>query len=274
MTQVCTLLGIRKTRTTAYHPQGDGLVERFNRTLLSMLATSTQQHPTLWDAYLPKLCFAYNTSEHPTTGYMPFFLMFGREACLPVDLMYGPSPSQPHPSSHYAADVQSQLNTAYQNVRNNMEAAHKRQKELYDRRVHGEPYSVGEFVWLHRPQVPLGHSRKLYSPWDGPYLVLNRISDVTYQISRVTGRPTTFVVHFDRLKPCPADVRLPPSDSHFPPPSHHVGEGLILTQHELDTPPVAVYPPPQAAVVPASQPHTQRYPSRNRQAPDRYSYNV
>ena len=102
-----------------------------------MLATSAQQHPTMWDTYLPKLCFAYNTSEHPTTGYMPFFLMFGREACLPVDLMYGPSPSQPHPSSHYAADVQSQLNTAYQNVRNNVEAAHKRQKELYDRRVHG-----------------------------------------------------------------------------------------------------------------------------------------
>ena len=73
MTQVCILLGIRKTRTTAYHPQGDGLVERFNRTLLSMLATSAQQHPTLWDAYLPKLCFAYNTSEHPTTGYTPLY---------------------------------------------------------------------------------------------------------------------------------------------------------------------------------------------------------
>jgi len=58
--EICHSLGIHKTRTTPYHPQGDGLVERFNRTLLSMLATTTRDHPATWETLLPKLCLAYN----------------------------------------------------------------------------------------------------------------------------------------------------------------------------------------------------------------------
>eukprot|EP00731_Ephydatia_muelleri_P023001 Em0015g584a len=87
-TQLCQFLQIEKTRTTPYHPQSDGLVERFNRTLLNMLSTCSMEHPSDWDLYLSKLCLAYNSSVQSTTGYSPFFLMFGREARLPIDLIY------------------------------------------------------------------------------------------------------------------------------------------------------------------------------------------
>ena len=73
MADVRSLLGIRKSRTTPYHPQSDGLVERYNRTLLNMLATCTQDHPATWEDHLRRVCMAYNTSMHPTTGYSPFF---------------------------------------------------------------------------------------------------------------------------------------------------------------------------------------------------------
>ena len=106
MSNVCSLLGIHKSRTTAYHPQRDGLVEQFNRTLLSMLATCAQQHPSSWENHLQKVCFAYNSSEHPTTGYSPFFLMYGQEARLPVDLMFGPSPMEKQLPPHYAVELQ------------------------------------------------------------------------------------------------------------------------------------------------------------------------
>ena len=89
LTEVCKLLGIQKSRTTSYHPQCDGLVERWNRTLLQSLATSVSDHPENWDEFVTKICFAYNTSVHPTTGFSPFYLTFGRQARLPVDLMYG-----------------------------------------------------------------------------------------------------------------------------------------------------------------------------------------
>ena len=61
MQEVCKLLHINKTRTTAYHPQSDGVVERLNRTLLSMLAATVQEHPGDWDKKLRLVCMAHNT---------------------------------------------------------------------------------------------------------------------------------------------------------------------------------------------------------------------
>ena len=81
--EVCKLLGINKSRTTPYHPQSDGLVERFNRTLLAMLATISEEKPFDLEGKLRSVCMAYNTSVHPTTGYSPFFLMFGRNVTEP-----------------------------------------------------------------------------------------------------------------------------------------------------------------------------------------------
>ena len=105
LAEICNCLGIQKTRTTPYHPQCDGLVERFNRTLLNMLATTTATHPSTWEDHIQKVLMAYNSSVQPTTGYTPFFLMFGREAHLPVDLMYGSSPHTPITRNTYASQL-------------------------------------------------------------------------------------------------------------------------------------------------------------------------
>ena len=78
--EMCECLGIKKTQTIPYHPQGDGLVEWFNRTLLNMLATTINDHPAYWEEHLQKVIMAYNTSVQETNGYSQFFLMFGREA--------------------------------------------------------------------------------------------------------------------------------------------------------------------------------------------------
>ena len=80
--EICNILKIEKSRTTPYHPQCDGLVERFNRTLKHMLATTLRDHPFDWEDRLRKVCMACNTSEQSSTGYTPFYLMFGREAKL------------------------------------------------------------------------------------------------------------------------------------------------------------------------------------------------
>ena len=86
-----------------------------------------------------------------------------------------------------------------------------RQKTYYDHRCHGNPYSVGDLVWLHVPYVKRGQTRKLHRPWHGPYLIAKKLSDSTYRIKSIDGKRKRQrqIVHFDRLKPC-----TEPVDSH------------------------------------------------------------
>ena len=154
LAEVCRLLGIQKSRTTPYHPQCDGLVERWNRTLLQSLATSVSDHPENWDEYVQKICMAYNTSIHPTTSFTPFYLMFGRQARLPVDLLYGMPEQESLPHSQYAATLKRALSEAYDKVRTKTARQLKHQADLYNQRVHGNPYQVGDHVWVLFPQTP------------------------------------------------------------------------------------------------------------------------
>ena len=79
-----------------YHPQSDGLTERWNRTLLGMLATCVEDRTENWEDYVQKVCMAYNTSTYATTGFTPFFLMFRRQVRIPADLMYGTAEPESH----------------------------------------------------------------------------------------------------------------------------------------------------------------------------------
>ena len=82
------LLGAHKTRTTPYHPASDGLVERFNRTLLIMMAIfAGGGHRDDWDDLFPAVMMAYRSSVHESTGFSPYYrLMFGEECTLPMDV--------------------------------------------------------------------------------------------------------------------------------------------------------------------------------------------
>lgn len=79
---------IKKTRTTPYHPQSDGMVERFNMTLVTMLSANVNVHHSDWDEHLPYVMMASRTSLHETTGFTPNQLMLGREVSTPLDIMY------------------------------------------------------------------------------------------------------------------------------------------------------------------------------------------
>ena len=258
LTEVCKLLNIHKTRTTPYHPQCDGLVERFNRTLLNMLARSTKDHPFDWEMQLPKVCMAYNTSVQSSTGYSPFFLMFGRKAKLPIDLMYGFQQAQTT-TNEYVAELQRTISTAYQHVREKVKGQHERQKEYYNRKIHGKPYSVGDLVWLYSPVVAKGRSKKLHHPWLGPYMIIKKLSDVTYRIQHCNNKKKRMVVHFDRLKPCHPGTRFPdiisrPDKSIQPTVTSNIGDCLELVDDDIDH----------------TETPTQRYPTRTRYPPDRY----
>ena len=90
MKEVEMLLGFHKVNTTAYHPQTDGLVERFNRTLIVMLAKMVQRDGRNWDEKLPYVLFAYRACCQESTQESPFFMLYGRDPKLPTPAILTP----------------------------------------------------------------------------------------------------------------------------------------------------------------------------------------
>ena len=89
-TSLTKLLQLDKTRTTAFHPQSNADIERTNRTLLNMLAKTTDKNQRTWSELLPCVMLAYCTSVRESTGYTPYFLLFGHVETLPLDLQFPP----------------------------------------------------------------------------------------------------------------------------------------------------------------------------------------
>ena len=164
VSEVFKLLHMHKAQTTPYHPQSNGLVECFNRTMLSILATCAKDNPLDWENHFRKVCMAYNTSVHASAGYTPFILMFGHQAQIPVDVMYGAPNCSIQTVNEYAATLRKQLDKAFALARKHSLTNHLRQKEIYDKKVHGKPYKKGDFVWLYSPTNLREASKKLCHP--------------------------------------------------------------------------------------------------------------
>ena len=195
--EMCKLLGVKKTRTVPYNPKGDGLVERFNRTLLQMLKTVVNEERNDWDEHLPYVVAAYRQTRHESTGYTPFFLMYGRQALVPLDIQVGLPKEQFYQcSSEYGVWLRQTLEHAYQLARNHLRAAAERQKNKYDARMHPYHYQVGQYVWRYYPPKA---KKKLGRGWIGPFKIVGVPSRSNCVIQRHPKGPTQRV-HCDALK--------------------------------------------------------------------------
>ena len=128
--ELCNIWGTQHSRTTPYHPQGNGVVERNNRMLgdaLRTLLAHRQQDD--WDAVLPQIMRAYRGTPHSTTQETPNALMFGRQLLLPDQLRYGRLDEDLLPAEEYAAEVQRRLEEAYEALRQTPWSAVSPEKE-------------------------------------------------------------------------------------------------------------------------------------------------
>ncbi|MCP3681087.1 MAG: transposase family protein, partial [bacterium] len=113
--EICNLCAIRKISTSSYHPETNGLVERFNRTLCNMLSMYVTKQQNDWDLWLPYCLFAYNTAKQDSTQESPYFLLYGRDPRLPVDVTFNALRARTIPwTSDYAKSIALRLTQAHE----------------------------------------------------------------------------------------------------------------------------------------------------------------
>ena len=199
MKSLCTLLGCVKTRTSPYHPESDGMVERFNRTCLMMLSMFVNDRRDNWNDLLPFVMHAYRTSVHESTGYSLFRLMMGEECSLPQDVSTDEHRTNrehdvaPHPFATWMRDT---LEVAYDQVRHSLHRTAARRKRLYDVKAVNRKFPVGSWVLRYYPPAA---QKKLGSPWIGPQQVVRQATGHTVGIQKGPDTPIVFI-HVDDLK--------------------------------------------------------------------------
>ena len=140
MHELCDLMGIAKTRTSAYHPQCDGQVERQNRTLQDMLSKFVSNHADDWDQWLDPVVFAYNTSRHDSTGYSPYEMIFGRTPRMPFELEIGMPLSNPAQNTEYIHSTRRTLQDIHNIARSNLADNRARQDKRNAKSTSWKPY--------------------------------------------------------------------------------------------------------------------------------------
>lgn len=199
---VCEILGIDKTRTTPLHPQSDGMVERFNRTMEEHLSKVVSSHQRDWDRLLPVFLLAYRSAPHDSTSHSPSRIVFGRELRLPCDLLLGSTPDEDRRSSlhsgTYVDELRRTLSEVHASVRDKIAFSSDRMKMHYDIKANSGGFSEGDQVWLFNPKRRRGYCPKLQPDWEGPFVVVTRINDLVYRIQKPGSRKPK-IVHLHRL---------------------------------------------------------------------------
>lgn len=212
--------GVMSSRTSPYHPQGNGQVERFNKTLLQMLKTLTEREKRNWKESLNKLTFAYNCTKCEVTGFSPFYLLYGRSPRLPVDTLFELTENKGTPSQQeYMLRWKEQMKEAYEIARESVKKSGERSKKNYDRKLRSTVLTPGDRV-LVRNLTPRGGTGKLRNHWeDAIHIVVKRIKEdlPIYEVQPEQGKGRSRVVHRNLLLPCdhlpmnaPVDIKDKP----------------------------------------------------------------
>ena len=205
MLDVCELLGVEKLNTTAYHPECDGMVERLNRTLKTILRKRAAEFGPQWDCHLPGLLWAYRNTPHESTGEKPSFLLFGWDCRSPTEAALLPVSTKVTACSveDYREELILTLSSAREAALDSIRAAQRRYKSQYDRRADDYQYRVGEWILIRFPSEETGRLRKLSRPWHGPYRIVS-CDDTNVTATKVYFPEEKLIqVHQTRVKPCP-----------------------------------------------------------------------
>ena len=202
--ELCAVAGMKKSRTTPYHPMGNGCTKRFNRTFISMLRTLEEEQKWNWKRFVPQLVHAYNCTRHHTTGLSLYFLMYGRQPRLAADVLLDlqfPG-SGTRCQTEYAKDIKKRLETTYQVAQEVMKKAASHAKGNYDLRVGGAVPEEGDLVLVRL--IGLTGKHKLADKWESePHRIVKKPDPEmpVYVVHRCDGTGNDRTLHRNMLFP-------------------------------------------------------------------------
>lgn len=181
-------LGIKQLRTTAYHPQSNGSLERSHQVLVDYLKHYINSH-TEWDELLELCVFSYNTSYHEATRFTPYELIYGKTARLPTSETRSKNTTYPE----YIGGLIDNIRTMWEMARNNLQTAKEKSKDYYDRKQNAREFRPNDSVFLLNNQK----QNKLDNNYSGPFEVMEVLEDGNIKIRT---KKHFKIVHPNRLK--------------------------------------------------------------------------
>ena len=207
--ELCGQWKVQQTFSTAYHPQTNGLVERYNKTLVETLAKLCLKKPQEWDEMIPAALFAYRTARHETTKRTPFFMMYGREATYPAETVVTTYPTGHSERRRKSSEADQLLQRTLQlydlmeardEARRRIEQEQQRQKQRHDQSVRLTTFVVNDLVLRHETAKAQTHSYKLEPKWSGPYRIQAVLGNGVYRLAELNGKVGNVPVNAKRLK--------------------------------------------------------------------------
>ena len=186
--ELCKMYKIYKTRTTAYAPWSNGMVERSNKTIEAILRALNVHEKDNWDELLPFVFMAYNATPHASTGFTPQKLFYSQcaDPLLPIDLMYGCDDRVvPQCYSSYVFHHRNQAMQVAETVREVSGRAVEIQQAQQSKKVRNRRYKVGDQVMMYSP--PHGRDKLHSQPWTGPHQIIEISSDHVVKLRMFRG---------------------------------------------------------------------------------------
>ena len=185
MAEIYKLYRVNKSRTTPHMPRGNAQCERYNRTLINLLRSLEKKQKRKWPNYINSLVFIYNCTRHSSTGYPPFYLLFGRMPRTPIEnVMQLEEEVAYSPISDFVIEHCNQLETAYNLAGDKIDKDRQKRKAYYDRRSREMPLHSGNLVYLR--QYPKGRCK-----------IQDRFGDTIYKIIKDLGNNVYSIVPAD-----------------------------------------------------------------------------
>ena len=201
--ELCSLLEVKKKRTSVRNPRGNGQTERFNRTLIKMIKSYLVDQQE-WDLYLGCVAGAYRASPNETTKLTPNMLCMGREVRMPANIQFRDNTGEPGGTEgslcSQVMEMRERMRHAHEVAREHIGISARRNKDMYDAGMSFHRYQEGDLIWYLHETRRKGATPKLERMYDGPLPVLEKLSEVNFRI-QLGPDGQTKVVHHNKLKP-------------------------------------------------------------------------